>query len=591
MKKTLSTLALSLVAAIATADTPETALLKKRTAEFRKDVIQVADNVYTATGYSVQPVSMIIGNDGLVIVDTGLDTISAQAVLAEFRKITDLPVKAIILTHGHGDHTGGLPVFAAEGSPDIWARDNLGDENHAFEHAGLAINTKRGARQGGFLLPPEKRINNGVAQAYYPKRGGEVFSKDESLKPTRLLSEERKTIEVAGIKLDLVPLNGETKDALYVWYPEKRVLFSGDNFYKSWPNLYAIRGSAYRDVQAWADSVDQMLQEKPDKLVPGHTRPITDKALVTEMLTNYRDAIRFVFDKTIEGMNKGLTPDELVDYVQLPSKYAEKDYLREYYGNVEWAVRSIFAGTLGWFDGNPTTLFSLPVKGEAERMAALAGGKDQLEAAASQALGKQDYQWAAQLSDHLIALDPKAAAPKLMKAEALEGLAENLLTATGRNYYLTCAQELRKEAGSDSKAKSPASSGDRNDANKKAALDFIQLILGDRDYAAARKYAGEYIQHGPTISDGYDALVEALETDPRWKDRPKRLLEFKNVAADGDLVYLQMHRKIKAMDDDSPARAIVVHVFRFNDEGTIDEHWSVNQSVKLKDSISKHPLF
>ncbi len=137
----------------------------------------------------------------------------------------------------------------------------------------------------------------------------------------------------------------------------------------------------------------------------------------------------------------------------------------------------------------------------------------------------------------------------------------------------------------------PATAADRSEANKKAALDFIQLILGDRNYEAARKYAGEYIQHGPTIADGYDALVDALETDPRWKDRPKRKLEFKNASADGDLVYLQMHREIKAKDDGSPARLIVVHAFRFNDQGKIDEHWSVSQSVKLKDSVSKHPLF
>jgi uncharacterized sulfatase len=433
-----------LTAGIAHAESEATQLLTERSKEFRQDVVQVADNVYTFTGYSVQPVSMIIGEDGLVIVDTGLDTISAQKILTDMRKISDLPIRAIIFTHGHGDHTGGLPVFAAESSPEIWARHNLGDENHAFEHAGLEINKKRGARQGGFLLPPEKRINNGVAQAYYPKRGGAVFSADKSLKPNKHLSEDRKTIEVAGIKLDLVAVNGETKDGLYVWYPEQRVLFSGDNFYKSWPNLYAIRGSAYRDVQDWADSVDKMLQENPHKLVPGHTRPITDKALVHEMLTNYRDAIRFVFDKTIEGMNQGMTPDELVDYVKLPAKYADKDYLKEYYGNVEWAVRSIFAGTLGWFDGNPTTLFSLPVKEEAERMATLAGGKEKLKNAVAEALVNQDYQWAAQLSDHLIALDPKAKEPKLMKATALEALAENLLTATGRNYYLTCAQELRK---------------------------------------------------------------------------------------------------------------------------------------------------
>ncbi|CAA6691807.1 MULTISPECIES: alkyl/aryl-sulfatase [unclassified Lentimonas] len=446
IKLTSVLVALLTLPAISHAESEATKLLTERSAEFRKDLIQVADNVYTATGYSVQPVSMIIGDDGIIIVDTGLDVPSAQGVLTEFRTITQLPVKAIILTHGHGDHTGGLPVFAAEGSPEIWACDNLGDENHAFLAAGLDINKKRGARQGGFLLPPEKRINNGIAQAYYPKRGGAVFSADEFLEPTHYLTEARQTIEIAGISLDLVSINGETADALYIWYAEQRVLFSGDNFYKSWPNLYAIRGSAYRDVQAWANSVDQMLQEHPAKLVPGHTRPILDQALVIEMLTNYRDAIRFVFDKTIEGMNQGMTPDELVEYVTLPAKYTDKDYLKEYYGNIEWSVRSIFAGTLGWFDGNPTTLFSLPIKGEAERMATLAGGTDKLEQAAVQALQAKDYQWAAQLADHLIALHPEAASPKRMKAEALEGLAENLLTATGRNYYLTVAQELRKAA-------------------------------------------------------------------------------------------------------------------------------------------------
>ena len=444
MKVTL--IAMLAGACLAQAETPETTLLKQRTKEFRKDVIQVADNVYTITGHSVQPVSMIIGNDGLVIVDTGMDSDSAQSVLAEMRKITDLPVKAIILTHGHGDHTGGVSVFAAEGSPDIWARDNFGDEGHAFKSAGLTINAKRGARQGGFKLPPEKRINNGVARAYYPKRGGHVFGSRGSVQPTHHLKEDRKTIEYAGITLDLVSVNGETRDALYVWYPEQRVLFSGDNFYKSWPNLYPIRGAAYRDVKAWADSVNKMLKENPDRLVPGHTRPVREKARALEMLINYRDAIRYVFDKTIEGMNKGMTPDELVGYVKLPPSFADKDYLKEYYGNVEWAVRSIFAGHLGWFDGNPTTLFSLSPKEEAERIATLAGGKEKLREAAFQALENKDYQWTAQLCDHLIALDPDEPQPKLMKATALEGLAENLLTATGRNYCLTCAQELRKEA-------------------------------------------------------------------------------------------------------------------------------------------------
>jgi len=424
-----------------------TKLLKARTAEFEQDVIKVADGVYTAVGYSVSTVSMIVGADGVIIVDTGMDTVSAERVLADFRRISSKPVKAIIFTHAHGDHTGGVRVFARNSKLQIWARSNFGSEAHPLEQAGLTIQKVRGARQGGFKLPPEKRINNGVAKAYWPKRGGAVFGSEKALKPTHLLSEERQRIQIAGVEIELVAVNAETTDALYVWLPRRRVLFAGDNFYKSWPNLYAIRGTMYRDIRSWANSVDMMMKEKPEYLVGGHTRPIVGGVKANEVMTNYRDAIQFVLDKTIEGMNRGMTPDELVDYVKLPARLAEKDYLREYYGNIEWAVRQIFNAHLGWFDGNPTNLFSLSPKQEASRMARLAGGEDALLQQAKQAIESSDDQWAAQLADHLMALNPNAVEPKLVKAEALEALAEELLTATGRNYYLTVAQGLRQSAG------------------------------------------------------------------------------------------------------------------------------------------------
>ena len=437
-------------------DSEATQALKAQTIELRKDIVQVGEGVYTAVGYSPANISMIVGDTGIIIVDTGMAPAHAADALAAFRKISTLPVAAIIYTHGHGDHSGGTAVFAEGADPQIWARSNFGAEGDAFASAGLTIQSQRGARQGGFGLPTEQRINVGIALPFVPKQGGTVFAENETVAPTHIFSEPRKSIEIAGVKMELVAAPGETADGLYVWLPERKTLFSGDAFYGSWPNLYAIRGTPYRDIRAWAETDDMMSMEGAEFLVPGHTRPIVGEQAVSEALTDYRDAIRFVFDKTIEGMNKGLTPDELVDYVELPEELASKPYLQEFYGNVEWGIRSIFNGYLGWFDGNPTTLFSLPLKEEAEHIAALAGGRDALLAEARNALENGEFQWATQLADHLIALDPASLEAKLLKADALTGIADDLLTATGRNYLLTVAMDLRSAANSGDTSNSPS---------------------------------------------------------------------------------------------------------------------------------------
>ncbi len=449
MKKQLTALftLLLLAPSVHAEDSDATRLLKQRSAQLEPLITQVSPSVYCASGYSPANIGMIVGTDGLVIVDTGMFPAHAKAVLKEFRKISELPIKAIILTHGHGDHTGGTATFAEDGDrkPAIYARSPFNSEGGSFKSAGVFINGLRGARQGGFRLPPEKRINNGIAPAVYPPKDRNVFLGTPPV-PTDTFRDGRKKISVAGLEIELVAATGETADQLYVWFPKERVVFTGDNFYQSWPNLYAIRGTDYRDVQAWIRSLDLMLADKPAHVVPGHTRPLVGEQRTVEVFTNYRDAIEHVFVQTVAGINQGLTPDELVAYVQLPERFKKLDYLREYYGNIEWGVRAIFSGYLGWFDGNPTHLFSLPPADEAKQMVKLAGGERALRKVAADALKENNAQWCAELCDHLLALHPNDQTVRTLKAEALESLAEKLITATGRNYYLTVAQELRKPA-------------------------------------------------------------------------------------------------------------------------------------------------
>ena len=158
------------------AESEATKLLTERSEQLKPTITRVSIPSTAPSGYSPANISMIVGKSGIVIVDTGMFPQDAQTVLAEFRKITDLPVAAIILTHGHGDHTGGTAAFVAAGGdpkPPIYARAPFDVEGAAFKSAGLTINRLRSARQGGFLLPPEKRINNGIAPVGLSAKGQE----------------------------------------------------------------------------------------------------------------------------------------------------------------------------------------------------------------------------------------------------------------------------------------------------------------------------------------------------------------------------------------------------------------------------------
>ena len=434
-------------------ETEATRLLKEQNNEFVPEIFKFGENVWFAVGYDVSNIAMIEGETGIILIDAGMSPVRMEVLRLKFREITDKPIKAIIVTHGHGDHFGGIQAFLDEGSnPQIWGRrgalgNNVGFniEANAGKMSGLTYGNVRGARQAGIILPDSIHINNGVAPA--PDKQRSMFTRGKetaAFQPNHFFSEERTQIKIDGVTFELVAASGETYDNMYVWMPGNKILFCGDTYYKSFPNLYTIRGSQYRDVQSWYQSIAKMQSENAEYLLPGHTRPVIGKDKVKETLTNYHDAIKLVFDKTIEGINQGMTSDQLVEYVKLPEHLASQPYLVEYYGRVDWAVRSIFDGYLGWFDGNPVNLNKLAPKAEAEKMATLVGGHAKLREKALTAFNEGDFQWAAQLSDYLLVLNENDQEIIKLKADALMEIAKTMVTATGRNYMNSYAIQLLK---------------------------------------------------------------------------------------------------------------------------------------------------
>ena len=418
---------------------PQTAaaMLKAQGQQFdTPQIVRVTERVFTAVGYHGATTSMIVGDDGVIIVDTLMGPTSAANAFAALREHSDQPVRAIIYTHSHGDHTGGASAFAGDDAPDIYATDLFGASPTGMGALGPIVR-ERGARQFGRTLPPEEATNRGVAPAKTIDHDrGQGF-----LAPTVRISESRKT-NIAGVEIELHAGPGETDDALFVWLPQEKVLFAGDNFYQAFPNLYAIRGTAYRDVRQWADSLAHMATLNPEHLVGGHTLPIQGAAAV-QALKDYSTAIRSVYEQTLAGINQGKTPDVIAHEVALPAELRGKSYLVEFYGSVAHASRAIFSGLMGWYDGNPTNLDRLHPKQQAQRMADLAGGAERLQVQMQSAYEDGAHQWAMQLADHLSWLGGEhAQAARTTKIKALRALAAQEYNAPNRNYYLTYAREL-----------------------------------------------------------------------------------------------------------------------------------------------------
>ena len=419
--------------------------LKAHPEYFKKDVVQLSDNVYQAFGFAASNVYMIVGEDGLIIIDTSESIGAAEAIFSEFRKLTDLPVKMIIYTHSHRDHVSGAVVFADGAKPEILASTGFSEDSLivATEHPrptrAMQVRTKR--QFGIGLSYPDEIIGIGVGPGDRPLAG---LGKG-SIPPTRRIGDEGEHVSVCGVDLQLVMAPGETPDHMVVWYPDRKVLFCGDNFYHSFPNLYPIRGTVYRDFDAWADSLDLLMAFEADILAPGHTKALIGADQIRGVMSDYRDAIRHVIDETRKGMDAGLTIDELAHCVTLPDHLAKKPYLREFYGRVDWSVRAYFVGTMGWFDGNPTTIGSLSPREEAERFFELVGGEEELYGAVEDAFSAGDYQWALQLVDHLIHAGHDVEGAKEFKAEILREYADLQINCTARHYYLMYANELEQD--------------------------------------------------------------------------------------------------------------------------------------------------
>ena len=408
--------------------------------EFRKELIEVTEGIYVGVGYGLANSIMVETSDNVVIIDTLGSEENAQELYDEFREVTDKPVKAIIYTHNHLDHLGGATVFYNEFKPEIYAQENIIYNLDNIATTIRPIIFERSARQFGIPLPENEIIHQGI--------GGFLEINSSSVlgivRPS-ILFDEKLTLEIDNLTFELVHVPGETDDHLYVYIPEKEAVMVGDNFYRSFANLYAIRGTKFRNPMEWVRSLDKIRTLDAMYLVPSHSRPISGNENVKKALTDYRDGIQFLHDQTIRNINKGLTPDEIVQKVKLPEHLANSPYLKPFYGSLSSYIRSTFSGYLGWFSGNITDLHPLSPEERAIKISNLASKQVKLLDEVKLAISNREYQWALELADMILAIDPEDKDAKNLKADASDKLALVQTASNDYYFYKTVAGELRNE--------------------------------------------------------------------------------------------------------------------------------------------------
>ena len=409
--------------------------------EFERDVYSYntpGGKIHIAVGFGIANSIMVEGDNGNIIIDASDSTYEAKEIYKVFKQKNLNPIKAIIYTHNHGDHTFGAayylttqqerPKIIAHQTTDYYMQRILGIIN--------PIISTRSTRMFGTALPEDDVINVGIGKSLNVSKSPFGY-----VKPDTTFKDELK-LNIAGINIELYHAPGETNDQLFVWLPNHKSLMPGDNIYKTFPNLYTIRGTTHRDVMGWISSLDHMRSFYPEYVFPSHTKPIIGLDKISDTFIIYRDAIQFVHDQTVRLMNQGYYPDQIIELVDLPAAIKESPFLNEFYGTIRWSVKSIFNGYLGWFNGNPAELDPLSRKDEAQKFSDLVGGEEALFLALTNAVNQNEMQWALELSDRLIALNFSIAEVESLRRQALLYIGARSSNPNKRNYILSSALEL-----------------------------------------------------------------------------------------------------------------------------------------------------
>src|SRR5579859_275436 len=428
-------------------DTVNPSLWRQARLNMHHGLFEVTKGVYQVRGFDLSNITFIEGEAGYIVIDPLISAEPAAAALKLMREHRgDKPVSAVIYTHSHVDHYGGvrgvisqadleagLQIVAPEGFLQAAVSENV--------LAGNAMG-RRATYMYGALLPRDMKghVDAGL--------GKTVSMGSVSLVPPTLSvsqTGERLTLDGVEIVFQVTP-DTEAPAEMNFFFPQFGALCMAENCTCHLHNIYTPRGAQVRDARAWSHYINEaveMFAAETDVLFASHHWPRWGSGEAATFLRQQRDLYKYIHDQTLRLANHGLTPSEIAEELALPPSLAAEWHTRGYYGTLNHNAKAVYQRYLGWFDGNPANLHKLPPVQAARRYVELAGGAEALLTKGREAYERGDFRWVAELVNHLVFADPSNLEARSLQADALEQLGYQAESGPWRAFYLTGAMELR----------------------------------------------------------------------------------------------------------------------------------------------------
>lgn len=413
-------------------------------------LFKVKEDIYQIRGFDLSVMTFVRGEHGWIVIDPLLSEETAKAGIDLLRQhVEDAPVSAVVFTHSHIDHFGG--IWGVTNKKDIESgKIPVIAPKDFFEHsisenvlAGNAMSRRASYMYGNMVeAGPTGKVDGGLGKTTSTGKPGIVEQTMEVLDTGEIH-------QIDGVEVEFQMANGSEAPSEFIFYfPKHRVLMASEVMTHTIHNISTLRGARTRDANAWAAYVDESLEmfaAKSDVMIGSHHWPTWGTNNITEQLEKTRDMYKFVHDQTLRLANQGYTPNEISASIALPESLDKAWYNRGYYGTVSHNARATYDFYFGaWWDGNPANLNPLTPSEQGAKYVEAIGGEDKVIEIAKQAIKNGEYRWAATLLNNVTFSNPENMDARYLEADAMEQLGYQAESGPWRNYYLIGAKELRQ---------------------------------------------------------------------------------------------------------------------------------------------------